>query len=127
MPQAADTGFIWIPVSVAFPCVSLAVGVAIMRYRLHDIDRIISRTIGWGLLTGTIVAVFAIGVIALEAAFAGITQGQTVAVAVAAPSTLIAFALFQPLHRRLQRVVDRRFRWSGSTTHSGRPRRSRSG
>jgi hypothetical protein len=86
--------------------VPLAIGVAILRHRLYDIDRIISRTIGWALVTGVLVAVFAGGVLALQALLSGLTQGQTLAVAA---STLVAFALFQPLRRRVQRAVDRRF------------------
>ena len=91
-------------VSLSFPAV--AIGVAVTRYRLYEIDRIISRTIGWAIVTGLLVVLFASGVVALQALFVGITQGETVAVAV---STLAAFALFQPLRRRVQAVVDRRF------------------
>ncbi len=84
----------------------VAIGIAILRYRLYEIDRLISRTIGWAAVTGLLVAVFAAVVVALQAALAGVTQGQTLAVAA---STLVAFALFQPLRRRVQRAVDRRF------------------
>jgi hypothetical protein len=86
--------------------VSLAVGVAVTRYRLFEIDRIISRTIGWAVVTGLLVAVFAGGVLALQAVLVDVTQGQTLAVAA---STLLAFALFQPIRSRVQRAVDRRF------------------
>jgi hypothetical protein len=91
-------------VSLSFP--PLAIGIAVLRYRLYEIDRIISRTLGWGLVTGILVAVFAGLVVGLQALLAGFTQGQTLAVA---GSTLVAFALFQPLRRRVQRAVDRRF------------------
>jgi hypothetical protein len=84
----------------------LAIGVAILRYRLYDIDRIISRTIGWTLVSGLLVAAFAVVVIGLQAALTGVTQGDTLAVAA---STLIAFALFQPVRGAVQRAVDRRF------------------
>jgi hypothetical protein len=84
----------------------IAVGIAIMRYRLFEIDRIISRTIGWAVVTGVLVTVFAGAVVGLQAILAGFTQGQTLAVA---GSTLVAFALFQPLRRRVQSAVDRRF------------------
>ncbi len=109
-------GAAWIPAIIAYPTIPLAVGVAVMRYRLFEIDRIISRTIGWALVTGCLVAVFAGGVLALQAVLAGFTQGQTLAVAA---STLVAFALFQPLRRRVQRAVDRRFdraRYDGERT-----------
>jgi len=84
----------------------LSIGIAVTRHRLWDIDRILSRTIGWALVTGVIVGVFAVLVVALQAALSGVTQGGTLAVAA---STLIAFALFQPVRRRVQHAVDRRF------------------
>ena len=110
--------FAWIPAIVAYPTVPIAIGIAVLRYRLYEIDRIVSRTIGYGLVTGMLVIVFGVGVIALEAVLAGVTstQGETLAVA---GSTLVAFALFQPLRRRVQRAVDRRFdrsRYDGERT-----------
>ena len=84
----------------------LAVGVAIMRYRLFEIDRLIARTVSWGIVTGLLVGGFAAAVVALQAVLADFIQGQTIAVAA---STLVAFALFQPLRRRVQSAVDRRF------------------
>jgi len=84
----------------------IAIGIAVLRYRLYDIDRIISRTIAWALISTVLLAAFAILVVGLQAALAGLTQGQTLAVAA---STLIAFSLFQPVRRRVQGVVDRRF------------------
>ena len=84
----------------------LAIGVAILRYHLYEIDRIISRTIGWGLVTGLLVAAFAALVVGLQALLDDVTQGETLAVAA---STLIAFALFQPVRRTVQTAVDRRF------------------
>jgi hypothetical protein len=94
----------------------IAIGIAVTRYRLYEIDRLISRTIGWALVTGVLVAVFAGTVLGLQAVLARVTQGETLAVAA---STLIAFALFQPVRRRVQRVVDRRFdraRYDGDRT-----------
>jgi hypothetical protein len=83
-----------------------AIGLAILRYRLYEIDRLVSRTLAWALVTGILVAVFVLLVVGLQAVLAGLTQGQTLAVAA---STLVAFALFQPLRARVQRAVDRRF------------------
>ena len=106
----------WIPAVVAFPTVPLAIGIAITRYRLYEIDRIISRTLGWAVVTGVLLAVFALGVVGLQAVLTGFTQGQTLAVAA---STLAAFALFQPLRRHVQHAVDRRFdraRYDGAFT-----------
>ncbi len=96
--------------------IPIAIGIAILRYRLYDIDRLISRTIGWALVTGILAAVFVGVVLALQALLAGFTQGETLAVAA---STLAAFALFQPLRRRIQVAVDRRFdraRYDGQQT-----------
>jgi hypothetical protein len=101
---------------VAAAAIPIAVGIAILRYRLYDIDRLISRTIGWAVVTAVLVAVFVGGVVVLQAALSPVTRENTFAVAV---STLIAFALFQPLRRRVQRVVDRRFdraRYDGQMT-----------
>ena len=86
--------------------VPLSIGVALLRYRLYEIDRIISRTIAWTIVSGILVGAFAAAIVALEAALAGFTQGQTLAVAA---STLLAFAAFQPLLRRVQSGVDHRF------------------
>ena len=101
---------------VAAAGIPIAVGIAILRYRLYDIDRLISRTIGWAVVTAVLVAVFVGGVVVMQAALAPVTRENTFAVAV---STLVAFALFQPLRRRVQRVVDRRFdraRYDGQRT-----------
>jgi hypothetical protein len=84
----------------------LAIAVAVLRYRLYEIDRIISRTIAWALISGLVLVTFAVLVVALSALLANQAQGPTLAVAA---STLGAYALFQPLRRRVQRAVDRRF------------------
>jgi hypothetical protein len=86
--------------------VPVAIGIAVLRYRLYEIDRLISRTLSWGLVTGSVLAVYAVAVFAFQAALANVTQGQTLAVA---GSTLIAFAIFQPIRQRVQGAVDRRF------------------
>jgi hypothetical protein len=86
--------------------IPISIGIAVLRYRLYDIDRLISRTLAYGLVTAVLVAVLAAGNLALQTVLAGITQAGTVAVAA---STLAAFALFQPLRRRVQSAVDRRF------------------
>ncbi len=96
----------------------ITIGIAITRYRLYEIDRLISRTIGWALVTGVLVAVFSATVLGLQAILAGFAQGGTFAVAA---STLVAYAVFQPLRRRVQRAVDRRFdraRYDGDRTAS---------
>ena len=99
-------GLAFVPVLIAYPAVPVAIAVAVLRYRLYEIDRVVSRSLSWAIVTALLVAVFAALVVGLQAALAGVTQGQTLAVAA---STLIAFALFQPVRQRVQRAVDRRF------------------
>jgi hypothetical protein len=106
VPSTSTSGVAWIPALVAYPTIPISVGIAVLRYRLFEIDRIVSRTIGWTLTTGTIVATFAGLVVGLQALIAPITGASTVAVAA---STLVAFALFQPVRRRVQSAVDHRF------------------
>ncbi len=84
----------------------VAIGIAILRYRLWDIDRIVSRTIAWVVITTILAAVFAGLIVGLQAALAPVTASNSLAVAA---STLVAAALFQPLRRRVQTAVDRRF------------------
>lgn len=92
------------PLTVA--ALPVAAGVAIMRFRLYAIDRIISRTLAYGLLTGLLVVVYALGVLVLGQLLEPITQGSELAVA---GSTLVVVALFGPARRRLQATVDRHF------------------
>jgi hypothetical protein len=84
----------------------VAIGIAVLRYRLFEIDRIISRTIGWAVVSGSVGAVFAASVVGLQTILSNVTQSGTLAVA---GSTLVAFAIFQPVRRRVQSIVDRRF------------------
>jgi hypothetical protein len=90
-------------VEIIVPLIPAAVGIAILKYRLYEIDRLISRTLSYVVVTGLLIGVYAGLVILATQVF----QART-PVAVAA-STLAAAALFSPLRRRVQRVVDRRF------------------
>jgi hypothetical protein len=81
----------------------VGIGVGILKYRLYDIDRIISRTLAYAIVTGLLVGVYA-GLVLLTTQ---VFQVHT-PVAVAA-STLAAAALFNPVRRRVQQMVDRRF------------------
>jgi hypothetical protein len=87
--------------------VPTAVAVAILRYRLYDIDRIINRTVVYGLLTALLGAVYA-GVVLVLGQLFGRVGGEPPTWAVAG-ATLTVAALFQPARRRIQAVVDRRF------------------
>jgi hypothetical protein len=82
---------------------AIAIALAVLRYRLYDIDHIVSRTVSYAVVTGVVVGVY-VGVIAV---IDGIL-GSSSSIAVAA-STLVAAAVFQPVRRRVQRAVDRRF------------------
>jgi hypothetical protein len=90
----------------SFMLIPLSVGIAILRYRLYDIDRLINRTIVYGVTTGAIGMLFFGGIVALPALLRPLISASEVAVAV---STLVSFALFQPLRSRVQHAVDRRF------------------
>ena len=84
----------------------LAIGLAILRYRLYDIDRVVSRAVGYTLVTAVLAAAFATAVIVAQTLLAPVTQSSTLAVAA---STLVVAALFQPVRRAIQGRVDRRF------------------
>jgi hypothetical protein len=93
----------WTGVYVVMLIFPVAFGVAVLRYRLYEIDRIISRTLAYGLVTTILLAVYLGTVFVLGAALPSDTN-----LAVAA-STLVSAALFNPLRRRTQAIVDRRF------------------
>ena len=88
---------------IAVLCLPISLGVGVIKYRLYDIDRLISRTLSYAILTGLLVGVF-IGIVVLATDVLPFSSP----VAVAA-STLAAAALFNPLRLRVQRLVDRRF------------------
>jgi hypothetical protein len=92
---------------LAFIGVPVAAGVAILRYRLYEIDTLINRTLVYGSLTATLIGMYFGGIVVLQRLFVILT-GEKSTLAVVA-STLAIAALFNPLRRRLQGFVDRRF------------------
>jgi hypothetical protein len=92
--------------AAVFGFLPVAAGIAILRYRLDDIDRLINRTLVYGLLTAMLAGVYAGLVLVLGQVFGGLGAETPSWVAGA---TLAVAALFQPARRRIQAVVDRRF------------------
>jgi hypothetical protein len=89
--------------SGAVALVAVAIGIAVLRYRLYDIDRVISRTVTYAILTGLLAGIYA-GLVLLATQVFGLRTPVAVAAA-----TLAAAALFNPVRRRVQKTVDRRF------------------
>jgi hypothetical protein len=101
-----------VPVSIVIMSVSLLglpvfTGIAILRHRLYDIDIIINRTLVYGSLTATLVALYFGGIVLLQRLFVLLTGQQSTLAVVA--STLLIAALFTPLRRRIQSFIDRSF------------------
>jgi hypothetical protein len=92
---------------VSFTALPIAVGFAVLRYRLYDVDILINRTLVYGSLTVTLVALYFGGIVVLQRVFVALTGQQSTLAVVA--STLAIAALFVPLRRRVQGFIDRRF------------------
>ena len=104
---ASPTLFLVMDALIFSAMIPLAAGMAILRYRLYDIDVVINRTLVYGPLTAALVAVYFGGIVVLQRVFVVLTgQGSTLAIVA---STLAIAALFGPLRRRVQALVDRRF------------------
>ncbi|MGH2749654.1 MAG: hypothetical protein ACRDK3_02080 [Actinomycetota bacterium] len=103
--DATGVGRLEIGDLVLFSLVPIAVGMSILRYRLYDIDRIISRTVAYGLLSALLAGGYLLAVLTLQS-FLPVADDSPLIVAM---STLAVVAAFGPLHLRIQRVVDRRF------------------
>jgi hypothetical protein len=85
----------------------IGMGVAILRYRLYEIDTLINRTLVYGSLTAALVALYFGGIVLMQSLFVILTGQQSTLTVVA--STLLIAALFNPLRRRIQSFIDRRF------------------
>jgi len=104
---------------VVVDLIPISVAVAILRYRLYDIDLLINRTIVYAVTSTAIAVTFFLGLVALQGALRPLTSGSELAVAA---STLLSFALFQPIRRRVQDAVNRRFdraRYNAARTVDG--------
>jgi hypothetical protein len=87
--------------------IPISIGIAILRYRLYEIDTLINRTLVYGVLTVMLVALYFGGIVVLQRVFVLLTGQQSTLAVVA--STLLIAALFTPLRRRIQGFIDRRF------------------
>jgi hypothetical protein len=104
---------------LAMDLIPISVAIAILRYRLYDIDLLIKRTLVYGATTAALAGTFWLGILALQRLLSPVTSGSEVAIAA---STLVSLALFQPVRRRVQDAVDRRFdrsRYSAARTVDG--------
>jgi hypothetical protein len=99
----ATNSAIWQVLILGFAALPLGIGIGILKYRLYEIDRIISRTLAYAIVTGVLIGVYA-GLVLLATRVLAFQAPVAVAV-----STLAAVALFTPVRRRVQRIVDRRF------------------
>ena len=85
----------------------IAIGIAILRYRLYDIDILINRTLVYGSLTAMLIALYFGGIVVLQRLFVLLTGQQSTLAVVA--STLLIAALFNPIRKRIQSFIDRHF------------------
>jgi hypothetical protein len=99
----ASTAALWEVLLLGIVALPVSIGIGILKYRLYDIDRIISRTLAYALVTGLLVGMYA-GLVLLATEVLRFTSSVAVAAA-----TLAAAALFSPVRRRVQHLVDRRF------------------
>jgi hypothetical protein len=94
--------------AIAYAAIPVSIGIAIVRYRLYDIDVIIKRTLVYGAVSAVLAAVYVVGVLVLQAPLVSVAPGEAQTLATAA-STLLVAALFRPVRARAQRAIDRRF------------------
>jgi hypothetical protein len=107
--EIAGPGAAFVFVMIGLLGIPVAVGVAIFKYRLYEIDTLINRTLVYGALTAALVAVYFGGVTVTQALFRTLTGQEKQAQLAIVVSTLVIAALFNPLRRRIQGFIDRRF------------------
>ncbi|MBA3233602.1 MAG: hypothetical protein H0T17_06615 [Propionibacteriales bacterium] len=108
-PAPGWFGFLVETYFLSLALIPVAIGVAVLKHGLYGIDRLISRTVSYAVITGTLLAVY-VSLVTVATRFTPSSNSLSVAA-----STLAVAALFQPLRRRVQTVVDRRFNRAGTT------------
>jgi hypothetical protein len=108
-PRVLPEAIVALSFLLVIPSIPFATGIAILRYRLYDIDRIINRTLVYGSLTLMLVLVYFGGVTATQALFTALTRQEEQPQLAIVVSTLVIAALFTPLMGRIQAFIDRRF------------------
>jgi hypothetical protein len=106
-PRTANT--VWILVVLAFPTVPIAIGFAVMRYRLYEIDRIVNRALVYGTVTAILAGVFAAVTLITQRLFVALTEQTSEAAIVL--TTLTVATLFTPVRKPVERLVDRYFKY----------------
>ena len=103
-------GYVWgILFGLSLVMLPAAIGIAVLRYRLYEIDVVINRTLVYGPLTAMLVVVYFGVVVGLQAVFRALTEQEQQPQLAVVVSTLVIAALFNPLRRRIQSFIDRRF------------------
>ena len=102
-----EGNWVWVPLLIAIAGIPISIGIAILRYRLYDIDQVINRTLVYGLLTAILGGIYGAMVLLVGQLFGGI--GARPPNWAVAGATLAVAVLFQPARRRIQAAVDRRF------------------
>jgi hypothetical protein len=110
LPLSPGTEWIWPTLFLlGLSTIPAATGIAILRYRLYDIDVVINRTLVYGALTATLALIYFGGVVTVQAIFRALTGQEHQPQLAVVISTLVIAALFNPLRRRIQSFIDRRF------------------
>ena len=108
VPGADENGLAWILAILALPCVPIAIGIAVLRYRLYEIDTVINRALVYGSLTAIVAGIYTASITLMQRLFVTVTGEKSDAAIVL--TTLVVVVGFTPLKTRLQAIVDRRFK-----------------